>query len=550
MTKRLLSTQKTVNLSTDPATGVSGETYFNTTNKIFRYHNGTSWLSSSGTIISDTAPSSPAEGMLWFDSTNGKTYIYYSSAWVEIGNTTAIPDQTGNDGSLLITNGSSTSWSKAFYDHTDPDIPSEIFIGSGYATIQAANMITGSFQSVELTAGRIKNSVDSLDAMGNGYTHLLANESTVDYGIYLSEGGIATISAANINLVGIASSATAAVDTNTTQVATTAYVVGQGYLKSATATSTYAPIASPAITGNATILDNSSSPALKITQTGAGVALLVEDIASVDSSPFIIDKDGKVGIGTTSPSTLKSGTVHLSSTTSEIRIESSDSTTGIPNSLLNIKRAATRSGGISFTDLSDTEVAFMGIPYNAGSTSDSIIIRTATVERMRITSTGNVGIGTANPQAQLHVQGTSNYRQWLQSHATSVKSLFVRANGTAVAPTTVLAGEAIGSLEFFGYDGAANQPAAQIVAAIDGSPGAGDMPGRMVFNTTPDGSATPAERMRITAAGNVGIGMTPVYKLDVNGTINATEILVNGAAITAVVSYETDQAVLSQRIFT
>ena len=39
-------------------------------------------------------------------------------------------------------------------------------------------------------------------------------------------------------------STTAAVDTNTTQIATTAYVYGQGYLKSSTAASTYAPITS------------------------------------------------------------------------------------------------------------------------------------------------------------------------------------------------------------------------------------------------------------------------------------------------------------------
>lgn len=45
---------------------------------------------------------------------------------------------------------------------------------------------------------------------------------------------------------------TAAVDTNTTQVATTAYVVGQGYLKSALAASTYAPLNSPALTGTPT----------------------------------------------------------------------------------------------------------------------------------------------------------------------------------------------------------------------------------------------------------------------------------------------------------
>lgn len=50
-------------------------------------------------------------------------------------------------------------------------------------------------------------------------------------------------------LTGTPTAPTAAVDTNTTQLATTAYVVGQGYLKSATASSTYAPLASPSLTG-------------------------------------------------------------------------------------------------------------------------------------------------------------------------------------------------------------------------------------------------------------------------------------------------------------
>lgn len=53
-------------------------------------------------------------------------------------------------------------------------------------------------------------------------------------------------------LTGTPTAPTAAVDTNTTQLATTAYVVGQGYLKSATASSTYAPLASPALTGTPT----------------------------------------------------------------------------------------------------------------------------------------------------------------------------------------------------------------------------------------------------------------------------------------------------------
>lgn len=53
-------------------------------------------------------------------------------------------------------------------------------------------------------------------------------------------------------LTGTPTAPTAAVDTDTTQVATTAYVVGQGYLKSSTASSTYAPLASPGLTGTPT----------------------------------------------------------------------------------------------------------------------------------------------------------------------------------------------------------------------------------------------------------------------------------------------------------
>lgn len=49
-------------------------------------------------------------------------------------------------------------------------------------------------------------------------------------------------------------------------------------------------------------------------------------------------------------------------------------------------------------------------------------------------------------------------------------------------------------------------------------PNVSDMPGRLIFSTTSKGSQTGTERMRITSAGNVGIGTTtPSVKLDVDG---------------------------------
>jgi microcystin-dependent protein len=54
--------------------------------------NGSAFLKVGGggsITVADTAPSGVA-GNLWYDSTTGKTYIYYDSFWVEVGNTGAV----------------------------------------------------------------------------------------------------------------------------------------------------------------------------------------------------------------------------------------------------------------------------------------------------------------------------------------------------------------------------------------------------------------------------------------------------------------------------
>ena len=51
--------------------------------------------------------------------------------------------------------------------------------------------------------------------------------------------------------------------------------------------------------GNMVISVNSATDALRITQTGAGNALVVEDSANPDSTPFVIDSNGTVIVGTT-----------------------------------------------------------------------------------------------------------------------------------------------------------------------------------------------------------------------------------------------------------
>jgi len=55
-------------------------------------------------------------------------------------------------------------------------------------------------------------------------------------------------------------------------------------------------------TADQVISVNSSGTALRITQTGAGNALVVEDSANPDATPFVVNANGEIGIGTGSPS--------------------------------------------------------------------------------------------------------------------------------------------------------------------------------------------------------------------------------------------------------
>ena len=102
--------------------------------------------------------------------------------------------------------------------------------------------------------------------------------------------------------------------------------------------------------------------------------------------------------------------------------------------------------------------------------------------------------------------------------------IFSNARGTKASPTDVVVGDRLGYLIFSGYSSGTPRNTAAINASVDtGTVSATSMPTYMNFMTTPDGSVTRTERMRIDKDGNVGVGTTPNANivLDVASTTKA-----------------------------
>ena len=141
-------------------------------------------------------------------------------------------------------------------------------------------------------------------------------------------------------------------------------------------------------------------------------------------------------------------------------------------------------------------------------------------ERARLDGSGRLLVGTTTARAAgdvtapLQVEGTgfntlseSNFNAGASSGNVSHISL-AKSRGTSDGSSTVVADDDnLGTIQFCGADGTdLNSVAASITAAVDGTPGSNDMPGRLVFSTSADGASSPSERARINATGYFGIG--------------------------------------------
>jgi hypothetical protein len=131
--------------------------------------------------------------------------------------------------------------------------------------------------------------------------------------------------------------------------------------------------------------------------------------------------------------------------------------------------------------------------------ADGVVIgHTAQVEPYTVVPEFQV-LGTATADSSMVIARYSN-------NASGPQLYFLKSRGTTIGGSGAVttAGDDYGTILWNGDDGNdLNSLAAILRVEADGASSENVTPGRMMFFTTPDASATPIERMRIDSAGNV-----------------------------------------------
>ena len=265
---------------------------------------------------------------------------------------------------------------------------------------------------------------------------------------------------------------------------------------------TTAPLSSLSVAGN-----------LALGAYGGGASTI-----AAQSNGLIVS--GSVGIGITSPTSLLD--VRYSGNSSGTAITVGNATTG-------------PYGRIGFANTT-------GIPFQImGAGGDDLVLGASNTEYLRISaSSGNVGIGATSPLFNLDVLDASSttdvaiLRRGVQGSDSNMITAFgtpyLMIGGLEYKPNSI---QSIG----FGYaNGSSYQPAEIGFQTMNTS---GETYGDIVFaNRSVTTNTAPTEVMRITSAGNVGIGTTaPQSKLQIQagevqvGSSGASCAVANAGAI-------------------
>jgi hypothetical protein len=225
----------------------------------------------------------------------------------------------------------------------------------------------------------------------------------------------------------------------------------------------------------------------------------------VNGSDMYSQVSGNVGVGSHSPSNLPQDLFHIEGPGQiTLRIEG-DNTGDVRLRMIN-------NSGISHY-IFDDQANNNALKIESGTGADLAFKTNGSNERMRILSTGEVGIGTSMPNNTLQlVEHTPGSRCTIGMENSSTNQHegplinFKRDRGAPGAFVIGQDGDSMGMLQWAIYDGIDfASESARIDVQADGPIAGDDVPGRITFSTAAAGTNFSSERMRINNQGAVGI---------------------------------------------
>jgi len=222
-----------------------------------------------------------------------------------------------------------------------------------------------------------------------------------------------------------------------------------------------------------------------------------------------LTSDGKLGIGTASPSYDLDISKSVDSGSVVARVINTSST-GVTQGIVQIGAATSYvnlsvNGSGDYISLSGSNVDTIYSSF------DTHIFRSsASAERMRITSAGNVGIGTTSPSAKLHVDYSV-----ATDYTSSMPWSTFNNDGLVVKNSDIGSSNNYSSLAF--YTGGSGGNHSSRIVDVATSSGNGYLSFQMRASAD---TINTVEKLRINSNGNVGIGTTnPVVGLEVASSV-------------------------------